>query len=201
MDKPATPTPAPALDSLPHDIRGLVDYPDNLQQILLITIIVLVLIAAAYMARHWQRRWQGGSLPVKIPEYQKVLNRLDKLNPQEPFNEADREKFFYELSGLLRLGIEVQSTIPATDLTLRELERPLRASAILPEEDLENLFAFLKRCELIKFAKFPSNLAEAHHGKTLVQEWILEIHREQQRVAELEKTDGGASAATAEAAR
>ena len=158
----------PAAAGLPHDIRGSIFVPLPWWQIALIVLITIVVLIALFTAWKW---------------WDELQERLQVTQPPIPFTKAAQIEYFAQLSLILREAIERRTQIPATDRTCQELKAPLRAKLPLKPTETEALLSFLERADFIKFAKAPTDTAEALSAHGHVVTWLralvpLSIHQQ-----------------------
>ena len=157
---------------LPHDIRGLLDYPFTLGNLrwLLLAVAVLALLGLAYW--FWKRRKRVLPQPPPEDPFTVLERQLRALLPPQPFEGKPRTQYFFDLNMILRQGLELSSPIRATDLTLQELKEPLRQKSQLSRDTVEDVLRFLERSEAIKFADAQTEIAEAERSHQQVLQWV-----------------------------
>ena len=183
---PAVPAPMPGVGGplggaasgksmaagLPHGIRGPVGIPMPWWQIMLIVLITLAVLAAGWALWQWWKRYQANKPKAPRDPWDVLEERLTVLQPPVPFTKTAGEDFFAQLSLILREAIERRTQIPATDRTSQELRLPLRSKLPLDPSATEALLVFLDRADFIKFAKAPTDTAEAMSAHSHVQTWL-----------------------------
>jgi hypothetical protein len=180
---PAAPLGAPQRPSggqtgaLPHDIRGLVPYEAQWRRLALPALLALIAVLVVTALALWWRRRRRRPAPVAPPEdpWDALLRRIRTLALKTPFERLAQEEFFFELSMLLREGIELRTGVRATDLTFQELRAPLRAKLPLATAEVERVLGFCERADQVKFAGTGSDRAEADAARSTVDGWVRQL--------------------------
>ncbi len=146
--------------------------------LLVVGIIVLILLA-----RFGHRR-------LRRSAYEIALARLRKLQTCARVTPEEIDRFYVELSAIVRRYLEDRYEIRAPECTTEEfLERASRASA-LSGEHRDLLDEFLRRADLVKFARsIPGDLEIADSVRSA--ERFLEETREDAPLLEVATADGG----------
>ena len=163
------------VQGLPHDVYTILPYSRPLWlNILLAGMIIATLSFLLYGLVRWYRRRPKKSI-VTTPKspWELLVEELLKWELQADFKTPrEGREFFYGLSLTLRKGIELAFNIPATDLTLKEIKLRLRSDQNIDAVKMKELFGFLDRADMIKFADAPTNTEEAKKSLMLVKEWL-----------------------------
>lgn len=177
----------------PHPLEGLVSYPfyTYAQFWAYLGLGLGLLLALVFFYRRYRQRRAllnpalPGCLNSKPEQLLLQLSQnLAALVPPEPFTSPlVQQDYFFRLNMLLREILETAWGLPATDLTLAELEKPLAEHQALTHTEKEGLEAFLKRSELIKFAAAETTLSEAQESHRQARLWCA-AWLEQQRLGE-----------------
>ena len=177
---------APALNLPTNDLRDIkppVEIPSGWAWVLW-TLVALASIAAAwYLWRYWQkRRLQEPvipSIPAHVRARQKLQEALALINqPRE---------FCILVSDTIRWYLEERFDFHAPERTTEEFLYELRQNNLLTPDQKESLGEFLKRCDLVKFARYEPREPELHNlhasALRLVEETelqpLLELSKEQ----------------------
>ena len=163
--------PKQALAGLPHDVRGLADEPSALLRwggFLAGALIAALLVALVVI---WLKRRRREPAFVADP-WTLLLGRITGLEIPPLDNDKAREDFYYNLSLLLREGIERRTGLNATDLTFSELKGPLTSKLPLRTDDVKRVLAFLERADLVKFAEAPASAAAMAEDRDSVRGWV-----------------------------
>jgi len=111
----------------------------------------LALVVAAYLFwRYWRkRRTKVAAVPV-IPPHVRAKQRLQKA-----LSLIDQPREFCILvSDTIRWYLEERFDFHAPERTTEEFLYELQSTNLLTREQKESLAEFLKRCDLVKFAKY-----------------------------------------------
>lgn len=159
---------------LPHDIYGLFAYqtPWWVYGLFVLGGAVLLALLVLLVKRLAKAR---AATAKSIDPWDELAQRVKALAPTEPFVGRAAEDYFYQLSLLLREGIESRTKLNATDMTLQELREPLRKKLPLASGEIERVVVFLGRADEVKFAGAPSSLGEAADARRSVSDWIAKL--------------------------
>lgn len=160
---------------LPHDVRGLMPFRMPWWEYVLIGVgAVAVAAALLLLARYLMNRRRATELAPLDP-WVHLQHRFAQLGVVEPFVKKAQGDFFYQLSLLVREGIELRTAIPATDRTLKELKDPLRKKLPLATPDVQAVLSFLERADMVKFAEAPSTADEAKACLDDARRWLRDL--------------------------
>jgi predicted membrane metal-binding protein len=112
---------------------------------------VLLLVAVAYWAwRYWQKRHAQITIAPIIPPHVRAKQKLQEAlallgQPRE---------FCIMVSDTIRCYLEERFTFRAPERTTEEFLYELRQTELLTPDQKESLGEFLKRCDLVKFARY-----------------------------------------------
>src|SRR6266481_457152 len=110
-----------------------------------------LLAAIAYFAwRYWQKRRTQIAIPPIIPPHVRAKQKLEAAlgllgQPRE---------FCIMVSDTIRYYLEERFTFRAPERTTEEFLYELRQTELLTPDQKESLGEFLKRCDLVKFARY-----------------------------------------------
>ena len=111
----------------------------------------LLLAAFGYWAwRYWQKRHAQMAIPPIIPAHVRAKQKLEAAlallgQPRE---------FCIMVSDTIRYYLEERFTFRAPERTTEEFLYELRQTELLTPDQKESLGEFLKRCDLVKFARY-----------------------------------------------
>jgi hypothetical protein len=117
----------------------------------------LLLAAVVYFAwRYWQKRSAQMAIPPIIPPHMRAKQKLQEAlallgQPRE---------FCIMVSDTIRYYLEERFTFRAPERTTEEFLYELRQTELLTPDQKESLGEFLKRCDLVKFARYEPGESE-----------------------------------------
>ncbi len=160
---------------LPHDVRGLVPYTPPLWMMVAAGAgLAVLLLVAVWGFWYWRRRRQHAV--AAAPSVWSVLQeRLHALKPPVTTTGRATEEFFYQVSLLLREGLELRTGIRATDLTTQELRQALRDVPSLGATEAGQMMQFFARADMIKFAEEPAADGEAQQSQRQASLWLSQL--------------------------
>ncbi|MCS7336700.1 MAG: hypothetical protein NZ739_00460 [Verrucomicrobiae bacterium] len=145
-----------------RDIKPLVDIP-TAHDWLWTALLVIVVVAVCYLvwrlvaARLRLKALAPAPEPPHIRAKKRLMEALELIGQPEPFVVA--------VSGAVRSYLEERFGLRAPERTTEEFLRELSESPVLTSEQKETLEEFLKRSDLVKFARYEppeSELRELH---------------------------------------
>ena len=122
-------------------------------------LVILAVAALAFVAwRYWQkRRAQAQMVPVVPPH----IRAKQKLREALALIGQPRE-FCILVSDTIRQYLEERFDFHAPERTTEEFLYELQGTNLLTPDQKESLSEFLKRCDLVKFAKYEPGPPELH---------------------------------------
>lgn len=160
---------------LPHGIEGLEAYPFEWGPWLLFLLVAVILALAFFAYRYWQQKKIS---QVHTRDFAKeIYQEIRDLQVPELFEKKQQEQFFYDLSFRLRQYLEFKLGLTITDMTFKELQEPLLKQEKLSEDLKDNIIAFLKKAEFIKFAHKLATRSEAADSKEIVLDWCRAVEK------------------------
>lgn len=181
LDLKVVPVDAKATDEIsgmtdvaePAPGTWLDDVPDWLLQYWWAILAALVLIAVLlFLIRKWLRARKGKpkAKPV-IPPYQEAVKALDELKGKQLWQHGENERYFVELTDILRRYLNRRFGVAAPEMTtsqfLDEASRHPRLTAYADE-----LQRLLHLADFIKFAKGDSLPAENEEAFSIVRRFV-----------------------------
>ncbi|MBF0478650.1 MAG: FeoB-associated Cys-rich membrane protein [Candidatus Omnitrophica bacterium] len=114
--------------------------------------------------------------PVAVPKtlWERTFERIDALEKQRLPQREGYKIYFSELSDILRQYIEERFSISAPEMTTEEFLLAPKTRAVLTEDHRKNLADFLTHCDMVKFARFHSNVTDAEVSMALVRRLVGE---------------------------
>ena len=146
-----------------RDVKPLVDLPHN---IWIFIIFGAVLIGAFLFAHIYYLKRKRSKfvcqepVEVKTP-WEIACEQLDALSRSDYLEKVQYNKYFSELSGIIRQYFEGEFNIRAPEMTTEEFLNFLRNSSELDGVKKNRLKEFLFSCDMVKFAKYTPNIEEA----------------------------------------
>ena len=128
----------------------------------LITALVLstvgLLGAAAWFVR---ARWSHRPKPVPmISVYRKAMDAIHRIDMAGWLERGEVDRFYTELSGVIRHYIEDRFGLRAPEQTTEEFLQDLAARLVLATDQCLALANFLEQCDLVKFARMHPTTSE-----------------------------------------
>ncbi|MDR1679000.1 MAG: DUF4381 family protein [Prevotellaceae bacterium] len=175
------------------DIRDVYAPPINWWRVLGITLLVLLVLAAAvwvyfYFKRKKLEKTEAIEEKRKLNPHEYALQELDRIRNEKLWQHGRVKEFYTDLTEVLRQYIEHRYQIPAMEMTSDEVMEHIE---LLPQADREAnriLSKVLRLADLVKFAKWiPENrendsaIIDAYEfvGHTKEEEKIEEIQSEE----------------------
>jgi len=179
---PTSPGALTATNGL-RDIKPPIVIPSGWAWVLWAAVALAIAALAFWAWRYWQkRRLQEPVIPV-IPPHVSARQKL-----QEALALVGQPKEFCTLvSDTIRFYLEERFTFHAPERTTEEFLYELRETNLLTPDQKDSLGEFLKRCDLVKFARYEPREPELRdlHGSALrlVEETepgpLIELSKEQ----------------------
>lgn len=156
------------------DIRPPVSYPMEW----IFWIILVSSIALSVLVFFLWKRFRNSSQRIRVdppqPAWDAARNALAVLT-QKKYPEKNQVKpYYFELSYILRQYTEARFSLNAPDMTTEEFLDSLKYSRTLNEDQKSRLQNFLMSCDMVKFAKYGSNMDDMDQSFALVEKFIEE---------------------------
>ena len=133
-----------------RDIKPPVEIPSGWLWVIWVVGVLAVAALAFWAWRYWQtRRAQGPVIPV-IPAH---VRAKQKLREALAFIGQPRE-FCILVSDTVRWYLEERFDFHAPERTTEEFLYELQGTNLLTPDQKESLGEFLRRCDMVKFAKY-----------------------------------------------
>lgn len=161
----------------PHPIYGLVEEASMPWWWILAGIVAVLL--AAWLGRRLWRRWQQRPVASEVasaPMTPKIVlspwQRLEALRVSAPFDGPEQRYFSFELSEILRQGIEQATGKPARDKTTQEIELSLPRVWRWQDDLAGKYLGLLRELDAVKYADRPLSLMHANDLIAQSREWV-----------------------------
>lgn len=181
----------------PHSIVELASYPFQIEVWRWVALVLLLIISAIA----WKKLKNRNKLhyaPRSEPPLLLLLRSLEAQSPKSPFPEGVHSDYFFTLSMAFRQILEQAYSFPATDLTLKELHKPLKDTVNFEGYSSDEMLKFFERCDLIKFAKSPTSENEAKDFHNQALNWAKKIVERNAQQQKLENTGKPLSASSSQ---
>lgn len=139
-----------------RDIKPPIEIPTGWALVWWIVGVVAVAVALYFAWRIWQRRRAEAAIVPVVPPHVRAKQRLQEAlallgQPRE---------FCILVSDTIRWYLEERFEFHAPERTTEEFLYELQGTDLLTRDQKESLGEFLKRCDLVKFAKYEPREAE-----------------------------------------
>lgn len=150
-----------AEDAQAKDIKGPIEAPITLGEVLPYFLIALVLGLLIYLLIRYLKREKPTPAPIQkvaptIPPFQIALAELEKLKVQKTWQNGEVKKYYSLLSEIIRTYIEEGLNTPAMEMLTEDIIASLKAQNI----NTEHLVLLLNTADMAKFAKAQPLAAE-----------------------------------------
>ncbi len=159
-----------------RDIKGPVALPAEPTQFWLKLGIaaaggLLVLVLIIWAICRWRRR--PARRRVMAP-HDWAFDQLRHLIDDQLVEQGFVQEFFYRLSEITRVYIELRFGLMAAEQTTEEFLRDTQSSGVLSDGHKRRLAEFLQACDLVKFARYEPGVGEIerafHSARDFVEE-------------------------------
>jgi len=157
-------------------------YYSNKKKIFIIAVLVFLLVSACVAWRIAAgRKTEENILTLKAHEI--AYKDLEELKNKDYISRGEFETYFTELSDIVRHYLENRFNIRAPEMTTEEFLNALRHGKMFSREHKDFLKDFLSHCDLVKFARYDSDVGEAQKSfsaaRSLIDQTKEEPHDEQ----------------------
>jgi hypothetical protein len=162
----------------------------------IVGVVVVVLVSSPLLARAllaWRRRARRRSA------YEIARSRLDRLLASWGADAEQVAEFYVELSGIVRRYLEDRFELRAPELTTEEFLESVQYAPDLSREHQGLLREFLRRADLVKFARFQPSNEEIDRSVEAARRFLEET-RENAPMIEFTEDEGRDEAVAASAA-
>jgi hypothetical protein len=162
-------------DTLPHEIKGLVDYDLSFFWLIIIAVIVAICIFI-YLFLQKKKIKKNKTKLSKQELFRLLINEIIAIKPIAPFVYEKQRQFYFDLDFKFRQVIELSEDVRATDLTINELKRALTKLNFFNSLVVVEMLKFFDISQKVKFAKKPSSESEALQMKNNILVWTKKIN-------------------------
>src|ERR1019366_597283 len=148
LHPPSAAVAGPGTNAL-HDIKPPVEIPSGWAGIGGVLLVLVVAALAFWAWRYWQKRRAQASVVPAVPPH---IRAKQKLREALALIGQPRE-FCILVSDTVRWYLEERFDFHAPERTTEEFLYELQETNLLTPDQKESLGEFLKRCDLVKFAK------------------------------------------------
>lgn len=144
-----------------------------------IIIIIILVTLIFYINRFIKSRKKGKAEPIirdERPAWQIVLELLLKLKKENLLEKANFLEFYFRLSYLLRLFIELHFNIHAVEMTTSEIRQNL---ANIDSHDKSKILKTLSYSDRVKFAKFIPGMQESKEALQWLEDYLLSFREKE----------------------
>ena len=161
-------------DTLPHEIRGLVNYDTSFFWLIIIAVIVALCIFIYLLFQ--KKKIKNNKTKISRQDLLRLLiNEIIEIKPIEPFVYEKQRQFYFDLDFKFRQIIEMSEGVRATDLTINELKSALTKLNFFNSSAVVEMLMFFDLSQRVKFAKKPSSENEALQMKSKILGWTKKI--------------------------
>jgi hypothetical protein len=132
-----------------------------------------LLVVAAVVGVVWlvKRRRRPGRVPA-IPPHEWAFDQLRALIDAQLVEQGQVQEFYYRLSEIVRVYIELRFGLMAPERTTEEFLVEAHASRALSAEHKRRLADFLQACDLVKFARYAPATEEVEQAFGAARDFI-----------------------------
>ncbi len=124
--------------------------------------------------RLWKRRARTEPAPMAVPPHLIALRALETLKARSLLEEGDCDPFYTELSLILRTYLEARFNLNAPEETTEEIIAGLAQSPELSGTQRNILQDFMRKADLVKFAKGRPGKAAMESAFTTTRRFVEE---------------------------
>lgn len=164
-----------------RDIKGPVDMPFSIREILPFILIVVILVVVGLTVYFLLRRFRK-TVPPKVVEEVKVqpelphveaLKLLEQLRQKQLWQQGFLREYYDDLSMVLRHYLERRFSLDAEEMVTREILNHLR-NMVTHRSSLEILESVLRHSDMVKFAKGIPTADENERMLAWAREFVLQ---------------------------
>lgn len=156
-----------------RDVKAPVGFPLNGWMLFSIFVILCAagILGWVYFLKFKKRAQKPAVFVTKEP-WEIALEELEALKKQDLPVKGEIKIYYSTLSGIIRRYFEEQFQVRAPEMTTEEFLHSLRTLRKLNDDQQDILKDFLNSCDMVKFAKYAPDLAEANRSWELGRKLI-----------------------------
>lgn len=160
------------------DIKGLIEIPLTLKEILAYTGIglgiLLVILLIVYVIWRWKNKKPILGLFTKPAEPAHVIafRELERLQREKLWQRGFIKEYYSGITDAVRTYIEARFEVPAMENTSEEIVSKLKTFDIIEKPLLTNLSEMFKLADLVKFAKMEPDPNENENSWTVAYDFV-----------------------------
>ena len=139
---------------------------------LIATVLAALLLAVGFGAVYLVRRRNRAPAPVLISAYQKAMDAVNRIDQSELLKKMEMDRFYTELSSVIRHYVEDRFAIRAPEQTTEEFLCELRNNSVLNRTQGEALARFLEQCDLVKFARLRPSTVDGRKALEAARDFV-----------------------------
>jgi len=159
-----------------RDIKPPVQLPDPWKWVIIGAAVLIAAVVAWLLWRYWRKRQREAPSAPVIPAHARARQKLEEALALI----AQPREFCIAVSDTIRGYLEERFNFHAPDRTTEEFLYELRETNLLTPDQKDGLGEFLKRCDLVKFARYEPREPELRD----LHESALRLVEETEPVAE-----------------
>ncbi|PIW58178.1 MAG: hypothetical protein COW13_05470 [Candidatus Omnitrophica bacterium CG12_big_fil_rev_8_21_14_0_65_50_5] len=141
-------------------------------------IITFLLVAAAVVLVVWILKKRATAPKKVLSACDEALAQLEKFCLESLQTSSEISSFYVRLSDILRRFLENRFGLQAPEMTTEEFLQSLKSRPQFTDPQKTMLEEFLRRCDLVKFAREKPEVSEARKSLELVKNFIENCHCE-----------------------
>lgn len=151
------------------------------------------LVLLGLLMRMAVRRVMAPKRVRAIPPHEWALGELRALAAAQLIESGEVKTFYYRLNEIARTYIELRFGLMAPERTTEEFLREMQASRRLPEGYRAALTAFLKQCDMVKYACYQPGTGEIEAVFNTARDFIEATRADRARGGVMERADEAAA--------
>lgn len=166
---PSVPDSTSAITDIAKPLSVLLGFWDYLLILVLVAIPVMIIY---YLVKYLKRSKSEVAEEIICDTraaYIIALEQVNKLKDKDYLRKGDFLSYYFRLSYILRLFVELEYKIKAVEMTTSEIRANLQ---ITEHKEKSEILKFLTNCDLIKFAKFLPKLDEADNHLIWLEKYL-----------------------------